>query len=112
MLGYQFVGDYPGAVLVPDPPRRQPKVGHWRTNPNRPQIMRGVRRTDNSENPLALGSKVFDSVGNVDRRESDGPNAGKKRGLINCIAMAVETGAVSLDDLDEKTRRRVERAMA
>lgn len=144
MLGYQLVGDYPGAILVPAPFGRQPKAGDWRVKRSRKVIdgegkrvfnangnairvpergaahqkqveqmpMRGVRRHDNSDNPLALGSKVFDSIENIDRRESDGPNAQKKRGLITCIAMAVETGSISLDDLDEKTRRRVERAMS
>lgn len=62
-------------------------------------------------NPLALGSSVFEA----DIRELSAPRiiAEKHdRGLIAAVSAAVSSGAIQLEDLDQKTYRRVMRLRA
>lgn len=66
-----------------------------------------TRRMDNFDNPLALGTKVFDSVNESAPIHS--PARARHRKLHESLAAAVLAGAVQLSDLDARTRRNVKR---
>lgn len=138
-MGYCVEAD--GKMLIPAARPTPPKAGDWRVkrsfkvidgqgkrvfnaNGNAIRVpergaahqtkvdrvpIRGIKRVDNSENPFALGAKVFDQLD--EKRDLWSPNRAKHAKTYSALAAAIETGALSLSDLDPRTAKYVKRVM-